>query len=136
MSFLQANVRRVFGGKGDPAVWNTQSQEDGETLAIAAHKRMFKGPTVNGNFSIHGRMTTAAGAASALKLYYSNLPNPDPTNANHWVDSGVAGVPLNVTTPFRVDVTGKFPEWVMVELTVAAAPGAGYVYARSEGVEV
>lgn len=141
MSAINAQVRRIFGGKSGDAEdgarrWNAANQVDGEALGVATHSRMFKGPQRNGNWSYQAKATSAAGAASTLKFYYSDLPNPDPTVAAHWVDSGITAIDLTSTATVFATVTGKFPEWIMAQAVIAASGGQIYVWVRSEGVEV
>jgi hypothetical protein len=141
MSALNAYVRRIFGGKSGDAEegarrYNAQNQVDGETLGVATHSRMFKGPQRNGNWSYQGKAVTAFGASSTLKFYYSDLPNPDPTVAAHWVDSGITALDLTSTATFFATVTGKFPEWIKAEVVGQTSGGTFYLWVRSEGVEV
>jgi hypothetical protein len=141
MSAVNAYVRRIFGGKsgdGEEGArrWNAANQADGEALAVATHSRMFKGPQRNGNWSYQAKATSAAGATSTLKFYYSDLPNPDPGTAAHWVDSGIAAIDLTATTTVFATITGKFPEWIMAQAVIANSGGQVYLWVRSEGVEV
>lgn len=137
MSAINAFVRRIFGGKsGDTTKWNPGDQADAETMAVGTINRVFKGPQGTGGFwSYHVKMASAAGATSAMKFYYSNLPNPDATNADHWVDSGITGVDLTATTAVFATKTGVFCEWIKAEATIANSGGTGWAWVRVGGVE-
>jgi hypothetical protein len=132
-----ATTRRVFGGNsGDPAHFNPSNQAVGETLAVGTHSRRFRGPQRNGNWSYQAKATSAAGAGSTLKFFYSNLPDPDPGTAAHWEDSGISELDLTSTATDFDSVNGKFPEWIMAQATIAVSGGSLYLWVRSEGVEV
>lgn len=130
-------VRRIFGGNsGSPGHLNIANQAIGETLAIGTHSRKFKGPRRNGEWSYQAKATSAAGATSTLKFFYSNLPDPDPDTAAHWVDSGISAIDLTATTTVFGSLADKFPEWIMAQAVIANSGGDLYVFVRSEGVEV
>lgn len=134
---MHAFVRRIFGGKSaSPADHNPATQAVGETLAVGTHSRRFRGPQRNGQWSYQAKATSAAGAASTLKFYYSDLPDPDPDTAAHWVDSGIAAIDLTATTTVFASVADKFPAWIMAEAVIAVSAGDLYLWVRSEGVEV
>ena len=76
---------------------------------------------------------------SALTLWYSNLPNPDPTVDSDWVqDTTFTTIDLTVAaTSYFVNVGNVNAEWVRVKPSVVTSAGTGiYVWVRSEGVEV
>lgn len=148
MSRNTSRTRRIFGGKepqgavadvGSAAyarpLNNPTDQDASETLAVATHYRKFPGPSGLGEWSYHVNPTSAAGAASALTFWYSNLPDPDPTNAAHWVDSGISSIDLTATTDAQASVTGKYFAWIMAKAVVAASTGALWAYVRVAGVE-
>jgi hypothetical protein len=135
MAAINSKVRRILGGDGTEN-YNDASQDRPETLPVGTTRRVFKGPTKQGHWSFHCNVTTGGGATSTLKFYYSDLPNPDLTNANHWKDSGIAAVDLSVAGATFGNQADVFPEWIKAEAVVATSPAAGWMYVRSEGVEV
>jgi hypothetical protein len=139
MSKFNAFVRRIFGGKSADGniAWNTANQADGEALAVGTVRRVFKGPQGFGGFwSYHGKVTSVAGATSTVKFYYSNLPDPDPTNSAHWVDSGITAWDLTSTTAVQATKTGVFYEHIMAEAVVANSGGQLWLWVRTGSVEV
>ena len=136
-------VRRIFGGgetqpsgKYDRPLTNPADQAVAETLAVGTHRRVFRGPRGDGpHWSFHISRVTACGATSALNFYYSNMPNPDPTNADHWVASGVSAVDLTSATDILTSVTSVTPEWIKAEAVVANSSGTVWGYVRVNGIE-
>ncbi len=65
---------------------NPSVQAIGEVLPVhaTANARRFRGPGANGMWSAHVVVTAVAGATSALTVWYSNLPDPDPTVDAQW----------------------------------------------------
>ena len=131
MSHIAAFVRMIFGRPGP-----NSNQALGEALTVATHSRRFKGPQRNGNWSYQVKAVSAAGATSTMKFFYSNLPDPDPDTAAHWVDSGITAIDLTATTTVHATVTGRFPEWIMAQAFIATSGGTVYCWVRSEGSEV
>lgn len=134
-------VTRIFGGKypqvsGDYTrpLLNPANQTDVETLAVGTTRRLFRGPKGSSNsWSYHVNVVGAAGATSTLKFYYSDLPNPDPTVAAHWKDSGITAIDLASAAVSFATKTGDFPEWIMAEAVVATSTGTVWAYVRSHG---
>lgn len=136
------NVRRIFGGAlAGPNAYtrpllNETDQAVAETLAVGTTRRVFKGPVGDGaHWSYHISVVSAAGATSALTFKYSNLPNPDPTNADHWVDSGISPIDLNAAADSFATLGTKSPEWIMAEAVVANSTGTVWGYVRVGGVD-
>lgn len=129
----------VYGGAtGDQAsraVTNPSVQVTGEVLPVATYGRRVRGPRRNGNFSFHGAASSAGGAGSQLTVEYSLLPNPDETNAAHWVDSGIAPVVLTATTPFLQSVAAKHVEWIRYKIVIGTSQGSVWLYHLGEGRE-
>lgn len=129
----------VYGGPGDQAHrsggTNPSAQVVGEPLPVASYGRRVKGPRRNGNYSFHAAASAAGGAGSALSIWYSNLPNPDPDVDAHWVDSGITPIVLTSTTPFLQTITGKPVEWIRYKVTIATSQGSVWLWHTGEGRE-
>lgn len=140
---MNTRTRRIFGGalpqvstRYERPLDNVTDQAVAEALAVGTHRRVFPGPRKAGrSWSYHINPTAAAGAASALSFKYSNLPDPDPTNADHWVDSGITPIDLTATTDSFATVVDKAPVWIMAEAVIAVSGGSLWGYVRAEGVE-
>lgn len=145
-------TRRIFGG-GEPQatfaqigkaaytrpLYNPADQYVAETLAVGTHRRMIPGPKAGSGtpwWSYWIDVVSAGGATSALNIFYSWLPDPDPTNAAHWEASGIAALNLNATTDVASTITGQGPAWILFEAVVAASPATVVGYARASGREV
>lgn len=139
MSINQSSAIRIFGGDGSPealALNNPSSQANGEALAVGTHARKARGPRRSGQFSAHIGVTAAAGATSALSIWYSNMPNPDPDNDAHWVeDTTITPVDLAATGNSFLNVGNVNAEWIRYKATIAASGGDLFLYHRAEGVE-
>ena len=148
MSINSTRARRIFGGKESAPetssltysrpLNNPADMVVAETLPVATTRRCFPGPKGDsgGVWSYHINVVTAAGATSTLKFYHSNLPNPDPTDATHWVDSGITAIDLTSTSAdAHATLTGKYPTWIKAEAVVANSTGTIWCYVRSAGVE-
>lgn len=130
----------IYGGSatGDQparAATNPTVQKIGELLAVATYGRRARGPRKGGRFSLHGAMTGAAGAGSALTIGYSNLMDPDPTVDGDWVDSGIAPIVLTSTTPFMSLATDRLVEWVRYKVVIGTTSGSLWLYHLAEGRE-
>lgn len=141
------NTTRLFGGAEPAAAPTTGQQQYQRPLMNAAGqvvvesvaattRRVFKGPRQHGGYSLHYKITQAAGAASAAKIYYSNLPNPDPTDSTHWVDSGITAIALDGTSAAFLTKQDAWPEWVMIEATITSGTAKLWMYSRTDGVDV
>lgn len=146
MSYIQTQSKRIYGGKvsqGDAsalAQFNATNQLDGEPLQVSttANNRRLKGPKRTGHFSYFVRNGAASGAGSTFTVWYSNLPDPDPTNDTHWVqDASIASIDLTVAnTSYFVNVGNVFAEWIRFKPSVLVSAGDLVVWSRVEGVEV
>lgn len=127
MSNLSFNSQRLYGGmpSGDQQVqqgnYSAQNQGIAEVLVPATYRRMIEGPRGTGHFSLNVFVDSAGGAASALTVFYSNLPNPSLANDNDWTASTViTSTDLTVPGPvFKQDVV--MAEWIMVKVVVAVS---------------
>lgn len=131
--------RRLYGGKpanpltcSDSPLLNEADQAQYETLTVGTSRRVCKGPGGQGGFwSYHVYNNTASGATSNLKIYFSNLPNPDPTDATHWKDSGITAIDLTVATTSTQAVRPQdYWEWIKFEATVATSGGTMWCWVR------
>jgi hypothetical protein len=142
MSSIGTASRRLFGLSSDSgarAAGDGINQMVGETLPVGTTARMFQGPIGGGSgaWSAHVRVTSAAGAASAMTFGYSNLPNPDVTDDTHWEDSGITPVDLTATATKVVRPAGvTYVGWVRVKAVVAVSTGKVVVYTRADGSDV
>jgi hypothetical protein len=136
-----SGMTRVFGGK--PAatattnpLLNPSDQVVPETVAAGAtHRRVVMGPLGDGaHWSYHVRITTAGGATSSVKAFYSNLPDPDPTNADHWgaaeftIDGAVAATSI-------ATLGSKSPAWIKLEAQAVTSAMSLWGYVRVNGVD-
>jgi hypothetical protein len=133
-------VRRIFGGKfsdiGSYAAPDSNSQAVAETLPVGTTRRVFRGPRHDsGIWSYHVNCAEAGAATSSLKFYFSDLPNPDPTVAAHWKDSGITAIDLAVVATTFATRTGDYPEWIMAEAVVVTNTADVWAYVRVAGVQ-
>lgn len=152
MARNSTTTRRIFGGKEPQGTFaevgsaayarplnNPADQATAETLAVGTHRRVIPGPAALPGmpwWSYHIDVVTAAGATSALNIFYSWLPNPDPTVAAHWEASGISALDLTATTDVAGTIIEKAPAWILFEAVVANSAGTIFGYARCSGVEV
>lgn len=140
MSIHQSLAVRVFGGgptdQETRAASNPSNQAVAEVLAVATTSRMVKGPKRNGHFSYHLSVTEASGGASAITLWYSNLPYPDVTNDAHWVqDTTVGSIALTGVATFFGNVGNVNAEWIRYKAVVAGDTASAWLWHRAEGSE-
>lgn len=141
MSNLNYNGIRVYGGNpsGDVSVQQAASptnQNVTEVLPVATYRRAVMGPKTNSRFSIQVIVDSVGGLASALTVWYSNLPNPSTSSDADWVQDLVVGA-IDLTTTTSV---GKYlavkdidTEWVMIKVSVAVTPASIRCFYRAEG---
>lgn len=109
------NVFGLYKGSTDPA-----AMAQGEPLGVATHSRKLRGPRqADGHF---GFTLIPSGTFSAsMTVWYSHLPNPDPTVAAHWFqDTDLGTITLTAgTTDGRL--VGNVPAtWVRFSVVVAS----------------
>ena len=130
---------RIYGGAADTdgrqqASDTTQRQPETLQVSATANARMFKGPKANGHWSMFFRNVTASGATSTLTIWYSNLPNPDPTSDADWVqDASIAAVDLTAVGNTMLNVGNVNAEWIRVKPVCVTTAGTCFAYIRSEG---
>lgn len=134
--------RRIFGGKNDTAaaansqrytreLMNEADEAQAETLTVGTTRRVLRGPGGQGGFwSYHINNLSASGATSTLKIYFSNLPNPDPTNSAHWKDSGITAIDLTVVAATQATRASDYYEWILFEAIAVTTAGTLWGYAR------
>jgi hypothetical protein len=133
-------VYRLFGGAADTdgrqeATSQTQRNAELLTVSATANARMVKGPKTNGHFSYHLRNVTASGATSAFTVWYSNLPDPDPTLDADWVqDTTITSVDLTVVANTFINVGNVNAEWVRFKPVVVTSAGTITLFVRVEGI--
>jgi hypothetical protein len=140
MAINQSTAVRVFGGattdSSARSSTNPSDQGVGELLSVGTTARRVKGPKKNGHFGYHARVTSAAGAASAMTVWYSNLPSPDPTADADWVqDTTITSLDMTATGGTFVNVGNVNAEWIRFKAVVAVSTGNFYLYYRAEGSE-
>lgn len=128
----------IYGGQGDQAGRsgiNSSAQLLGEALAVGTYGRRARGPRGHlAQFTAHYAMSSAAGAGSAMTVWYSNLPNPDPDTDGHWVQDTVIGsLALTATTPALIVGTNKMYDWVRYKVVIGTSQGSLWLYHRAEG---
>lgn len=139
-------AQRLYGGKPDTANGtlpdvrnlNAVNQVQAESLTADTY-RMMRGPRQNGHLSAHIIVGAGSspGAGSALTVWYSNLPDPDPTNAAHWVqDTSISSVDLTVAANTFLNVGNINAEYVMFKAHVVSGTVALVLFARAEGPSV
>lgn len=149
MSRPNSKVRRIFGGKESApatgtsltyqrALTNPGDQAVAETLPVGTTYRRFPGPAGHHAWwSYHINVVTAAGATSTLTFWYSNLPDPDPTDATHWIDSGISSLDLTSTSAdIFATIADKAPAWIMAKAVVANSTGTIWGYVRTADIDV
>lgn len=141
MSYINSFVRCLFGrtvGADQAARANSGSngQRVKEQVAVTTSRAM-KGPQRNGHFSYHLQVGTGSSPVGTLTVWYSNLPEPDPTSDADWVqDTGIASVDLSVAANTFVNVGNVNAEHVRFKVTRTSGTLELSLWARVEGVEV
>ena len=139
MSVSNVMVYRLYGGAADTdgrQVAGSTSQRVAEALTVSAtaNARMFHGPKVNGHWSAFIRNVSASGATSALTVWYSNLPDPDPTSDADWVqDTSITSIDLTVVGNTFLNVGNVNAEWIRFKPNVATSAGTIFAFIRVEG---
>lgn len=138
MSYIGSDVIKVFGDPKDPdgRPFPNQSpaaQMDGETLAVATTSRKVKGPQRGAHYSFFGNVGEASGGASAMTVWYSNLPEPDVTVESHWVqDATIGSIALTATGSFFQTVGNVHAEWIRFKCVVAGDTADLVLWYRAE----
>jgi len=146
MALQNEEIVEVYGGQvsrqngagvsGQASGLESNLQGLTEVLAVGTTRRVFRGPKINGRFSLQTIVDVAGGAGTAMTLFYSNLPNPSLASDNDW-----AAAPAGDFTAPAITGTGNFwntvnnadPMWVMVKIVVATSTANMRVLARVEG---
>lgn len=144
-------TQRIFGGKEPQATFaqigkahyqrglgNIADQNVSESLAVGTHRRVIPGPAACPGmpwWSYWIDVVTAGGVTSALNIFYSWLPDPDPTDALHWEASGIAALDLTATTDVSATIIEKAPVWIKFEAVIATSAATLVGYARASGID-
>ena len=141
MSFINAFTKCIFGRtiNNDPparSMSGANAQRVRELVA-GTESRVTKGPQLNGHFSFHVSIAAGVAPAGTLTVWYSNLPNPDPTLDGDWVlDPAIPAINLAVVANTFVNVGNVNSEHIRFKITQQAGAIAElYLWARTEGVE-
>lgn len=141
MSYIGSYTRQLYGGAvgDDPnarASGGAANQNIFESITTVA-RRVMKGPQRNGHYSLHVKVGAGTTPAGTLTVWYSNLPNPDPTTDADWVqDTGVSAIDLAVIASTFVNVGNVNAEHIMLKANRTAGTCQLIVWARAEGVDV
>lgn len=97
---------------------NIASQALGESLAVGTDKRKLKGPFRTGRW---GFTAIPSGTfTGSLTVWYSTLPNPDPTVDTHWFqDTDIGTVTLTSGTTVGKLVGNAMAPWIRFSVTTA-----------------
>lgn len=140
MSYIGSYVRMLFGGAiGDDqnarSSAGSKHQNIGENIAVTT-SRLFHGPQVNGHYSLHVKVAAGAAPVGTLTVWYSNLPNPDPTADADWVlDASVTSIDMAVVANTFVNVGNVNAQHVRLKVTRASGTINLIVWVRAEGVD-
>lgn len=138
MSYIGSYAIKVFGGPANDAGkpfphQSPAAQLQGETLAVATTSRKIKGPQVNGHYSFFYRITEASAGASAMTVWYSNLPEPDETIDSHWdQDLTIGSIALTAIASGFKTIGNVFPEWIRFKCVVAGDTADLVLWAKTE----
>ena len=133
-----ASVVCVFGRHtSDDPLARASSGPNAQTikeLVAATTGRRVRGPSQNGHFSYHLMVAAGTAPVGTLTIWYSNLPDPDPTNDAHWVqDTSIASVDLSVVANTFINVGNVNAEFVRFKVTRSGGTIELGLYARVEG---
>lgn len=141
MSYINSFVKCVFGRTvGPDQAARAMSGSNGQTMkeqSAVAVSRAIKGPQRNGHFSFHYSIGAGSGPTGTLTVWYSNLPDPDPSVDAHWVqDTSIAAIDLAVVANGFVNVGNVNAEHIRFKANRTAGTVELFLWARVEGVEV
>lgn len=132
-------MKRQFGGgttARDRAIPEPQNQAVTESVATTT-RRKFKGPQVNGHFSVHAIVdsVTAPTSTTGLTVWYSNLPDPSTASDADWVQDSTVGTlkTLTATGSAFANVGNVFAEWIMLKADITAGSVTMRAFTRVEG---
>lgn len=110
---------QVFGRF--PGSHATTTAPQGESLATSgtAYRRKVRGPCEGGRYGFTA--IPSGGATASMTVWYSHLPNPDPTVDTHWFqDTDLGTVTLTSGTTLGRMVGNAHATWVRFAVTVTA----------------
>jgi hypothetical protein len=98
--------------------------------------RMVRGPRANGHYSAQVIVGAGSAPVATLTVWYSNLPDPDPTNDAHWVqDANITGINLATVVNTMINVGNVNSEWVRFKVAYTSGTVSLILYSRSEGAD-
>jgi hypothetical protein len=141
MSYINSYVKCLFGRtlvaeQAARAMSGSNAQTQGENIT-ATVARETKGPQRGAHMSYHGIIGAGSAPSASLSVWYSNLPDPDVTNDNHWVlDASIAAQSLNAAGSFFGNLGNVNAEHVRFKVTYTSGTANLVLWVRAEGVEV
>jgi hypothetical protein len=124
MSFIGAQSKMLFGGPGDQLARSSAgaNHQNIPELLTANAFRFMKGPQDGqGFYSFHAKVAAGTTPVGSLTVWYSNLPNPDPTSDADWVqDAGVAAIDLSVVANTFKTVPNVIAEHIRFKAAVTS----------------
>lgn len=140
MSYIGTYAKCLFGrSTGDDQAARSQGGANGQNLKeniVLTTSRVIAGPRdAPSNMSFHVQVGAGAAPVGTLTVWYSNLPNPDPTSDADWVDSGIASTDLSVVANKFILVVDAYPAHVRLKVLRTSGTIALNVWARIAGVE-
>lgn len=109
------------------AGYDNQTIAEALTVSLTANARRLR---LDGHagWSAFINVASVSGAASVLRIGYSNLPDPDPEDDAHWVDSGLTTVDLTATGASIRTATAPYM-WVRFKPECVTSAGSIYLWA-------
>jgi hypothetical protein len=139
MSNINSNVIRLYGGmpSGDVQIQQGAGPSNAgvsETLAVGTTRRLIMGPKSNAHYSLQVFVDAAAGATSAMTVWYANHPNPSLTSDNDWSqDLTIGSIDLTITGNKFFNVGNVNAEYIMLKAVIVTSTGNVRAFLRIEG---
>ncbi len=132
----------LYGGDGTQAYRanpDGNSSQREETLTSTTRRR-FRGPQIDGLFSLNAFVTelVAVTSATGLTVWYSNLPDPLLADDDDWVQDTTIGTALVLTDTGKcfTNVGNISAEWVMIKADITAGSLGIRVFTRTFGPNI
>lgn len=141
MSVFNSFVKCIFGRSvTDDVRARSQGGSNAQTIkeqVTADTSRVIKGPQRGGHFSYHLSVGAGSAPVGTLTVWYSNLPNPDPTSDADWVqDTTIGSVDLSVVANTFQNAGNVSAEHIRFKVTRTSGTLELFLWARVEGVDV
>ena len=138
MSYINSYVKCLFGRTvGGDQAGRAMAGSAAQTLAesiTATTSRVCAGSQKTGHFSYHLLVSAGAAPVGTLTVWYSNLPDPDPTVDGHWVqDASIAAVDLSIVANTFGNVGNVSAQHVRFKVTRTSGTLAVVLWVRAEG---